>query len=70
MKNYTFRYLFDEGIEKNITIRASDERQSIIYTSVGHTMKFQLRPVDVIAQFLLFYRGNGSNTHYALYCKL
>ena len=55
------RYLFDEGIEKRITLLTTDERESIIYTSVGHAMKFQLTQNRNNPTFLLHYEGKVTN---------
>ena len=49
--------MLDEGIEKNITIRTSSERESVIYTSVGHRIIFQLTSFGNDGQTLLFYEG-------------
>ena len=56
------RYLFDQGIEKRITILTSDERESMIYTSVGHAMIFQLTENrNYNPTFLLYYEGKVTN---------
>ena len=55
--------MFDDGIEKNITIHATSDRESVFYTSVGHALTFQLIHPREDAKFLVHYQGTTQVTN-------